>query len=78
MGKTAKRMFEELGYELRTVEGRGLNYILNGDYQVAFDIKDQSYLVFSHLLRGSTFSVSNELHAAIHQQRIELGWEEKK
>lgn len=86
--KTAKQMFEELGFvENKDISGKSLNLdsgyaitfkgMLN-EYELANIMFIEKEIVYSvhHIYRhGHTVPyISPKLHKAIHQQLIELGW----
>lgn len=71
--KTAKEMFEELGFEKLSYEFSFTNE--NEDY-VEFDLKRKTYMCICHFNyeHPTAFNISSELHQAITQQMKELGW----
>ena len=62
--QTAQTMFEELGYS-KSPNSNEL-YIVVMDY-VEFDLETKTYLT-------SIENITPQLHQAIHQKLIELGW----
>lgn len=80
--KSAKTMFEELGFKLDCIQKEFLLYTQRTDYNsiyVEFEMGLKSYSVKKYIKGcGGWFRedclVSPDLHNAIHQQMIELGW----
>ena len=75
--KTAKEMFESLGFVNYNFEDE-INY-QNEDIFVRFLLSDKEYRCFSdEIINGdwerSDISVDIDLHKAINQQLKELGW----
>ena len=72
--ETADDMFEKLGYEKKIKESTCLTYN-NKNLWVEFDLDSKSYLVWEDWCSGlNAFNVLPQLHLAIHQKLIELGW----
>ena len=82
--KTAKEMFEELGYEyihlVKTIlYDDDVYYYKNelnprSDYnRIWFFLNKQEYSI-NKLFMGSSAYIDIKLHHAIHQQMKELGW----
>ena len=65
MPKTAKEMFEELGFKKIDTSDSTILYVRGFD-EVWFNIPLKSY--------SSLYRITIELHKAIHQQLKELGW----
>lgn len=69
--QTADDMFEELGFKKSVNDGIKLAYS-NGLFAVVIDIKDKTY-TFSDRT-NTAFYLDLDLHLAIHQKLIELGY----
>lgn len=82
--KTAKEMFEELGFKKTKTYGRFIQFIkpcrpLNWDseYSIVFALKEKQYQVCVANSRPNwtgSMPVSIPLYLAITQQMKELGW----
>ena len=72
--KTAKEMFEELGFEDLSVKENEIRYI-NNDKQIAFDKNKK--LIGEWIWRGKSYKKyipTKKEHKAITKQMEELGW----
>ena len=74
--QTADSMFEELGYEKKSnVKGILLTYRNNADIIIDFDLIEKSYAVYYYEGDNLIYTeINTQLHLAIHQKLIELGW----
>jgi hypothetical protein len=80
MSKTAQTMFEALGYELKSEEiflgTKSISYY-HKELKITIDFTHfgnyKGYSISSDYIQHY-FDISPELHLAIHQQMIELGW----
>jgi len=87
MDKTAKEMFEELGYRYKECKhpyyensAKGIlkdSILCEKDYNneiltVLFNLEDKKYVVNTLSRRG--MFIEHRLHLAIHQQAKESGW----
>lgn len=69
--QTADSMFEELGYEMFN---KGAQLIFkNKQYQIVFDKVFEGYYIDRLVGNIETF-INTQLHLAVHQKLIELGW----
>ena len=84
MEKTAKEMFEELGFDISNVENFGLFYKIK-DYPliIIFDLEEKHVRIVEEHYIGELglyeylpiyYPITVELHKAIHKQMQELGW----
>lgn len=78
--KSAKRMFEEIGYSLDTHEQNfdvatgDLFYANQNDLWIYFNSRYKTYQVGHGLERGKLVDINKSMHVAIIQQLNELGW----
>jgi hypothetical protein len=70
--KTAKEMFEELGYEPTKTIIDVFGYTKKGVCFIWFYTQTKQYRCRDLIYDGMTLSI--EEHKAIHQQMKELGW----
>ena len=81
--KTAKEMFEELGYHIETNKFNLFYKRENDSLTIIFYLKEKYVrIVEEHYIGelglyeylGIDYPITVELHKAIHQQMKELGW----
>ena len=78
--RTAKEMFEEIGYSLDTHEQNidvapgDLFYANQNDLWISFDSRYKTYQVGHGLELGKLVDINKSMHVAITQQMKELGW----
>ena len=70
--ETADDMFEKLGFEKERYN-KIYGLFRKGDAVVDFELKEKIYQTFVYD-EETVYDISPELHLAIHQKGIELGW----
>ena len=76
---SAKEMFEELGYEYRTIKYKGdlvnIEFIADGEYSsnIRFNLENKSFNVWYGENEYSG-GITIEIYKAINKQVEELGW----
>lgn len=80
LNKTAKEMFEEIGYERDDdVQGDYIRYEkyfpeTSVTFEICFDLTNKECGLEASSCEGLTISFDAKEHKAIHQQMEELGW----
>ena len=73
--KTAKEMFEELGYELfEEKDSRYITYVYHYRYIIRFDLIMQNFYAYEDNMDMSYIGVDMKTLQAINKQVKELNW----
>lgn len=72
--KTAKEMFEELGFELVEEDERYLKYQTSHEYTIRFDLLEGTFGAYEDWMDRCYMDLSVQDLKAINKQVEELGW----
>jgi hypothetical protein len=73
--KTAKEMFEELGYELfEEKDSRYITYVYHDRYIIQFDLIMQNFYAYEDNMDMQYIGVDMKMLQAINKQCEEMGW----
>lgn len=72
--KSARELFEELGYDLVREDKEYLKYQKHQGYTIEFDLLEQTFYAYDDYMQYSCIDINIKELQAINQMVNELGW----